>query len=360
MFILVGAKIITELFFLHDRGKCLTVYSTSILLGITAASTFSGFIAQATDWTIQFWYTVALQGAVALLVVLVMDETGWARSQFEQYPIRPAGFLAKRAALYLGTQRVTPIVSWSEAVRLSLLPCKIAFCPSVIIVGVAIFIYFAWNVAVSTLLAIFLQEPLKAGGYGFSPNRNAAFSFDGWVAIFAAQVYGHFVNDRLPLWLCTRRGGEWHAEYRLHALWAPVFVALPLGCGLFGACVHYHWHYMVLALGFFLIQFGAIAGVAPAVNYVVESIGRSMANECTVALNCYRLTLGLVIPFFLFQWADQVGIQWVFGSMAFLTIFAFGMLVMLMSFGQKIRSWDFVRESSQEDGVKLVQTAKRG
>lgn len=113
---------------------------------------------------------------------------------------------------------------------------------------------------------------------------------------------------------------------------------------------------MVLALAMFLIAFGAIAGIPPAVNYVVESIGRSMANECAVVLNCYRLVLGLVVPFFLFPWSKKVGVQWAFGTMAFLTIAAFAALGSLMLVCPRIREWDFVHEKAQEDGLKLVQT----
>jgi hypothetical protein len=285
-----------------------------------------------------------------------MEETTWTRPETEEYPTLPNGFWARSAAFYLGTKRVTPARPAREIWRLAILPFKIGLCPSVLIVGFAIMIYFAWSVTVTTLLAVFLQEPLEVGGYGFSPECNAAFTFTGWVSILAAQAYGHFVNDRLPLWLCSRRGGKWHPEYRLHALWFPVLVVVPLGCGLFGGCIHYHWNYMVLALAMFLIAFGAIAGIPPAVNYVVESIGRSMANECAVVLNCYRLVLGLVVPFFLFPWSKKVGVQWAFGTMAFLTIAAFAALGSLMLVCPRIREWDFVHEKAQEDGLKLVQT----
>ena len=352
----MGAKAITETFFLHDRGKCLTIYSSSILFGTVASATFSGFIVQSASWTVQFWYVVGLQAFVALTVVAFMEETTWTRPDTEVYPPLPTTFVARRAALYLGTKPVTPPRPAREIWRLTVLPFKIGLCPSVMIVGFAIMIYFAWSIAVTTLLTVFLQEPLVAGGYAFSPARNASFTFTGWVSILAAQAYGHFVNDRLPLWLCSRRGGKWHPEYRLHALWFPVLFAVPLGCGLFGGCIHYHWNYMVLALAFFLIAFGAIAGIPPAVNYVVESVGRSMANECAVALNCYRLILGLAVPFFLFPWAEKVGVQWVFGTMAFLSIAAFAALGMLMLFGSSIRKLDFVHEKGQEDGLKLVQS----
>jgi hypothetical protein len=198
-------------------------------------------------------------------------------------------------------------------------------------------IYFAWSVAVTTFLSVFLQSPLAAGGYGWSPACNVAFTFVQWFAVLVAQVYGHFVSDRLPLYICARNGGKWHPEYRLHALWIPVLVIYPVGLGIFGATLHGHWHYMWLALGTFLITFSGVSGVPACVNYVIEAFTPRYANEATAVMNFYRLIFGIPIPFFLFPWAHKVGVQRVFGMMAFFTVFAFGMILAMMVWGRGLR-----------------------
>jgi len=169
-----------------------------------------------------------------------------------------------------------------------------------------------------------------------------------------AQAYGYFVNDRLPLAICARRGGEWHAEYRLHSLWIPILVVYPIGLGLFGATLYYHWHYMVLALAVFMITFSGVAGVPACVNYIIEAFTPAYANEATAIMNFYRLVFGIALTFFLFPWAKAVGVNWCFGMMAFFSIFVFLLIFVVILFGKKLRKYNFITATSEE-GVQIVK-----
>jgi MFS family permease len=183
-------------------------------------------------------------------------------------------------------------------------------------------------------------------------------TFTQWVGVFVAQAYTYFVNDRLPLAICARRGGKWRAEYRLHSLWVPVLIVYPIGLGLFGASLFYHWHYMVLALGVFLITFAGVAGVPACVNYIVEAFSTDYANEATSIMNFYRLVFGIALNFFLFPWADAVGVNWCFGMMAFFTIFVFLFIVVVMIYGEKLREYNLTKAKSGEESIVITQDQK--
>jgi MFS family permease len=94
----VGSNVIVETFFLHDRGKCFVIYTCCILLGTAAANTFSGFVVETASWTIQFWYNVGLEGVVAILCLVFLDETGWTRPGGDAYPIPLSSFLPRKLA----------------------------------------------------------------------------------------------------------------------------------------------------------------------------------------------------------------------------------------------------------------------
>lgn len=314
----------------------------------------SGYIVEYTDWPVQFWYNVGLEGFVALLCVAFLDEPGWTRSQNEIYPKLPEGFIARKAAIYLGTRRVTPRMTRSEFLRRWVAPFQVAISPTALLVGLAIMLSFSWAVGVGAVLSIFLQTPVEAGGYGFSPQQNAAFAFTIWVSVLCAQAYGHLMNDRLPLWFCKRRDGEWHPEYRLYPLYIPILIIAPVGLGLFGAAMKYHLHYMVLAFACFLINFADVIVVSPCNNYVVESIGVAAATEAATALNFYRLILGTLLPLFVFPWIARVGVNWAFGTMAFLTVSAFGIFLCLMIWGRTLRKYD-LGNAEKEDGIQIVR-----
>ena len=130
---------------------------------------------------------------------------------------------------------------------------------------------------------------------------------------------------------------------------------MPIGLGIFGAALQYHLHFMVLALGAFLVQFSAVAGVPVPINYLVETFGEN-AQEVGTALNAWRLLLGLIVPFFLNDWITAVGIGWTFGMAAMFSIAVFGLICLLMCKGRQIRGWSFNGSAAQTED--LVQVAK--
>jgi hypothetical protein len=367
---LVGANIIIETFFLHDRGKCFMVYTACILLGSAAGGTLSGFIIQTAPWPIQFWYNVGLEALVAVLCILLLDETGWTRPGGEQYPQPPTSFMKRKLATYTFTQRLRPHKTPRQMIHLFIKPLYIGLYPVTILVGLALSILFSWSVITVTAISLFLQTPVEEGGYGFTPYQNAycklpdstnmgyilmfTVTFTFWLATAIAQVYGHFVNDRLPLYICSRNGGVWKPEYRLHALWFPVFFVYPIALGLFGATLYNHWHFMVLAVSNVCLNYCGACITGPTMNYIVEAVRPDLANEAAAMMNLYRLAFSLGLPFYIFPWISQVGQNWTFGMMAFFTIFTYGLIITVINFGEKIRTWNFLPEIKLEDSVKVI------
>lgn len=227
------------------------------------------------------------------------------------------------------------------------------------------------SVGVNNLLAVFLQSPVSAGGYGFTPNQNAycmyfpppltdnrlrltlAVTFSAWIGCISGNLYGLFVADKLPLWVCKRAGGVWKPEFRLHALWLPSFVGLSIGLGCFGAALQYDLHYMVAAVGNFLLNFSSNVAVPTIVNYEVECFTRYPVEAATI-MNFYRTVFGLALPFFIDPWEAAVGIGWVFGMMALFSVAAFGLIITLMVAGPAIRHRVKSSIMSTEEGTKII------
>jgi MFS family permease len=64
---ILGAQVLMDIFFLHERGRAVTTFHMCFLLGTVAGPTFGGFVVQHVTWPFEFWWTVALQCAVAIL-----------------------------------------------------------------------------------------------------------------------------------------------------------------------------------------------------------------------------------------------------------------------------------------------------
>lgn len=58
--------------------------------------------------------------------------------------------------------------------RYAFAPIAIGLSPVGFLTGTFVLASFGWFVTINTLLTIFLQEPEKKGGYGFTPQQNAA------------------------------------------------------------------------------------------------------------------------------------------------------------------------------------------
>ena len=107
----------------------------------------------------------------------------------------------------------------------------------------------------------------------------------------------------------------------------PGFVS-PIGLGIFGAGLHYHVHFMVLALGRFLVVFAATLSVPICINYVTECFLTS-ANEVAIAMNIYRLGFSIALGFFVFPWKATISVGWVLGMAAFFDIFGAVLIALL-------------------------------
>lgn len=346
----IGAGIVLDMFFLHQRGKAFACYTLCTLFGTQVGPAVGGFIVKSAPWPVVFWWTVGVEGLVVILVFLFLEETSFSRDGKEQHDL-PRSWLMNRVATFFPGTRVAPRQGGNSPFAAFL----IAICPVTLLAGTFLLIAFGWAVGVNTLLSVFLQTPEHEGGYGFSPMQVSCFTLAQWVSVFVAEGYSMVLNDRIPLWYCRRyRHGVWKPEHRLYPLLLPQVMLLPIALGLFGAGLQYHLHYMVLALALFLISFCEIALVPVTINYVAECF-TGHAAEVTTVLNFFRLILGIAIPFFIDPWEARVGPGWVFGMMAFFSLFAFSLMGLLAWRGEAIRQYSIPSLRKSEDGTKLVQ-----
>lgn len=206
-------------------------------------------------------------------------------------------------------------------------------------------ISFAWFIMAGVQAPILLQtpyDPPSSLGYGFDPQQTSFWYFSAWIGALLAVGYGLLVNDRLPMWFYHRSNSPsriWRSEYRLQTAWLPGLVLGPVGCGLFGAGVFYHLHVAVMALGECLIVFAAVASVPPSMNYIIEHF-KHYPQEVGAVMNVYRIGFAIAVQFFYSPWVARIGVNWVWCVAAFMSLFGFGLVLVLMFFGPKMTKWN--------------------
>lgn len=231
----------------------------------------------------------------------------------------------------------------------------IGLSPITILAGIYSLISFAWFIMAGVQAPILLQEPYdppSSLGYGFSPEDTSFWYFSAWLGALLAVAYGLLVNDRLPMWFYHRNNRIWRSEYRLQTAWLPGLFLGPIGCGLFGAAVSYHLHPGIMALGEFLIVFAAVACVPPTMNYIIEAF-HHYPQEVAAIMNVYRLGFAIAIQFFYGPWVASIGVNWVWCVAAFMSLFGFSLILVLMFFGPKLKRWNLLNdEAGFEDPVE--------
>ncbi|KAL8866701.1 MAG: hypothetical protein Q9174_006143, partial [Haloplaca sp. 1 TL-2023] len=279
----------------------------------------------------------------------LLEDTSFVRNAEEIPKPEATRFLPGRIALFFPGTALAPRPSTQHILRRYINPILIGLSPVTILTGIFVIPINGFLIGIGITSTIFLQEPVEEGGYAFSPSQNAAFNTSWWFGLMATQLCGYFLSDRVPLRI-ARRHGDWHPEYRLYNIFL-VVVASPLGIGLFGVGLQYHLHYMVLALGVFLLMFGGTYSTPITVNYVTECFPQS-ALEVAVIMGVYRQVFGLSLPFFILPWKARVEPGWLFGTMAFISVFVSFLIVLLILKGQTLRRFNIVSEIT-EDGVDL-------
>ncbi|RAK86464.1 polyamine transporter [Aspergillus costaricaensis CBS 115574] len=318
--LVLGSEFVLRTYFRHQRGKCAYVDARS-------------------SWPISFWYTVPMNGVLALLILVFIEETAFAGGE----QVRQS-FTQKKWNMYIRGRAVPPQLraSWKNMVSILFDIFLVSFSPVSIIVGFFMMVDFGFASMAIILGVTFVEAPRDEGGYAMSKISMASFTLTQAIGTALAELYGHFISDRLPLYLFHRKSKsqdieptEWRPEYRLHCLWVPV-IMLPIGLGLFGASLEYHYHWVLLALGFLLLTFGAISLLPVAMTYLCECFPNHV-SEVSAGMGVWRLILGVLSAVFIAPWNDKVGPGWVFGSAGLITLPAFGGVIILMVFGRQVR-----------------------
>ncbi|KAH8906155.1 MFS general substrate transporter [Coniochaeta sp. PMI_546] len=350
----LGPRYLVDMFFLHQRGRAFTILHLALNFGASAGPTFAGFVAANAYWPVEYWWSVALTAFTIVVVFLFLEETSYNRGDDASNRTKPDSWIKDRLDTFFPGNKVVPPTSWGHTVKVAITPFKIAVAPVLLIIAGFDTISFGFYVALNALTPVWLQLPVKAGGiYGFTVTQNAAFTFIHWIGFVVGLAYGHFFSDRIPLWLVARNKGVWKPEYRLHALWPTNFVLMPLGLGLVGIAMQYRLHWAVMAVAQFFVTIGSLVSIPITVNYICECF-RTHTVEATLVLNSMRLFLGLSINFYINPWIAAVGVGWVYGMMAFFTVFAFMFLIALMIWGHKIREITPFRTSDSEEGQHVL------
>lgn len=198
---------ISDIFFLHERGTVMAMYTASLNFGVSIGIITSGLVTLSLDWRYIYWIASALIGTLTAVVFFTMPETSYIRRSYaeveglhdnkhghhEHIPtegLRAQGSYASSLRLFNGRFTSEPLV------KLFLRPIMMLALPPVLWATLVMSVTIGFLVAISSNFATAFADTYdfaawQAGLCFVAGLFGSGFGifFGGWVSDWIAQQF---------------------------------------------------------------------------------------------------------------------------------------------------------------------------
>ncbi|KAL0938790.1 uncharacterized protein CTRU02_205400 [Colletotrichum truncatum] len=346
---------IADVFFLHERGTVMALYTSFLSAGVGFGLVISGLITVNNDWRVIYQVSAALIGVVLALAFFTFPETaydrddatnwnrlesiggskpGSTRSESELVS-QPARSTLSQKNSYLSSLKIFHKTMTEESLlKLFLRPLGLIILPPVL-----------WAALVQALAVGFLV----AVSSNISSAFNTTYGFDAWQiglcfvsgiigALLGIPAGGH-LGDKIADWFTRRNGGIRYPEMRLPGMVISM-ITTPLALVLYGVGIENQLHWICPTIGLGLLTFSISQGTNISLVYVIDAY-RPVAGEITLAVMGFKSLFGFLLSFYTNTWVEDAGYVNAFGAMAGIASAVLVMWVPLFVWGRLVRheSW---------------------
>ncbi|KAK5651848.1 hypothetical protein OQA88_11617 [Cercophora sp. LCS_1] len=346
-------QLVNDIFFLHERGKRLGIYTVCLCFGSTGPL-FAGYMLNGGySWRLFFYVEFAFGAALFLLAFFVVEETAYHRR-------KPSTTPPNETASADGEKPEAGVVESTTPVED--IPPRKTFTQTLKFWGVwekdsdffmmivRSFTYFVvphvfW---VITTYGIYIGLGALAFNYTFplkitAPPYNWSQLNSGLIAL--ASFIGYLLaipftssSDRLAAYLTRKNNGIREAEMRLGVM-LPVMLLAPAGLILFGFAAEKNLHWISYFIGVAMNQFCSYFFFTFTLAYAIDSYTANI-SEMLIAMNLGKQAISFGMGLDLLDWVLQHGyavmIAGVFGGIVLANNLA---LVVFMLWGKRIRGY---------------------
>ncbi|RSM01999.1 hypothetical protein CDV31_011082 [Fusarium ambrosium] len=316
---------VTDVYFTHERGTYLGVYSLFLTGSNFFAPVICGFIADKQGWKWVFYWPAIFLGAVLVICFLGMEETNFLRPEFpsptpvnmpvadvpvsgkmehgEEDEKRDVG-MKRHPSSNIEAGEMFPTKSWLQklkvfssqgdaknALRRVGLTFRLFSFPVVVFAGFSYGSYVIWfNVLNATASYILGSAP-----YNFSSSMVGLSYVSCCIGVLVGSLNAGRLSDQLTVVLARRNGGIMEAEHRLW-LFSACLITIPCGLLLWGvgAANGIHWIGLMFAMG--MLAFSVTCGVSLSVNYLADSY-QALSGDAITTVIVIRNTMSFAMGY---------------------------------------------------------------
>nr|GAT59083.1 MFS general substrate transporter [Mycena chlorophos] len=325
-FFTVGAGIVTDMFFLHERGRALGVFTVFLTNSAHVAPIPGGFLGQFVGWQWCYYLPGILDLTLFVMMFFCLPETLYMRNssvivKTDRPILRRMGLWGHRPA----EKHLKLIDFWR--------PFQMVAYPAVTISA----FYYCVAFSFSSILPAVTSATLFKIKHDFTPSKTGlALGFGTLIGSTLGELLGGIVVDRSML--LSRKG---HAdqdpvpEVRLHGIWAGAILQ-PIGLLIWGFCWQYNTHWIGPTLGFTIMCF-AIQIISTVLYSYTADCYKPQTPETAQVFNFARQVFGMTLGFWAIPMGDKIGFQFMGLTLALVTLVTFIPVIFLMYKGQAIR-----------------------
>ncbi|RFU35916.1 hypothetical protein B7463_g482, partial [Scytalidium lignicola] len=337
---------VTDIYFTHERGTYLGLYSFMLAGSNFLAPVLAGFINDGQGWKwVMYWCAIFL--AIGFIFCFFfMEETNYDRAPIEMVPsssnsvgnvtpkegvLPTKDDLEKRVATSSDNSAIETgqgLVEYTPKTyvqKLALLDKKREFhlfrmmvrpllffaFPSIVYAGFSYGSNLIWFNVLNGTASLILSAP----PYNFPSSMVGLAYVSPLIGVAAGAFYSGKLGDRIALKLARRNGGILESENRLW-LFSASLILIPGSLILWGvgAAHHVHWFGLVFAMG--VIAASNAIGVQLSVSYCIDSY-KDLSGEAMVTVIIIRNTMSFAIGYAITPWVTNMGYQNAFIVAAF-------------------------------------------
>jgi hypothetical protein len=307
---------VTDVYFTHQRGTYMGIYSFTLAGSNYFAPVICGFIAERQGWQWVFYWPAIFNAVAFLFLFFFMEETNYQRKIIGVVISSDSSPAALDRDL-VGQEKMQPVTSQSGASveagtvtkpfvqKLSIWQPM----PGQSMVGRAkrSLQYLSWPViaycgfSYGSYLILFnilnATASIILGGapYNFSASMVGLSYLSCVVGVIIGSLTSGHLSDWLTIKLARRNNGVMEAEHRLWPF-ATCLIMVPGSLILWGvgAANHVHWFGLIFAMG--CLAYTSSLGVTLSVNYMIDSY-HDISGDAIVAIILIRNTMSFAVNY---------------------------------------------------------------
>ncbi|EON97942.1 putative mfs transporter protein [Phaeoacremonium minimum UCRPA7] len=344
----IAPTTIADVFFLHERGTIMALYTSFLSVGVAFGIIIAGLITINHDWRVIYEVAAAIVGFVLLVAFFAFPETAYIRDvpytspgQTQRAPSEKSGAAVsdiEQASTpipprktYLQTLKVYNGKLTNESfLKMVVRPLGLICLPPVLWAALVQSVTIGFLVAVTSNVDAAFEAT-----YNFEPWQVGLCFISAVIGSILGIPAGGHMGDIVADWFTKRNGGIREPEMRLPAM-IPCLITTPLALILYGVGIQHKLHWMCPTVGLGLLNFSIAQGTNVCLVYVIDAY-RPVSGEITLAVMGFKSLFGFLLSFYTNPWVAESGYQNAYGAMAGIAAAVIIMWVPLYIWGTKIR-----------------------